>query len=137
LAVVWEHVLLDLNGTDHSIAFANGPSGKISDGNTNWILNQPDELGILGSGSDFTVFLDHFGIAILDFSFAKSTIYGQYNSIYNSFSWMDRFGGIDGIVGSSFMLITFVYKIWGMLALRLATEAVYRRVKPCLNRQPR
>jgi N-acetylated-alpha-linked acidic dipeptidase len=124
LSTVWEHVLLDLNGTDHAMTFANGPSGEIRDGNTNWMLNQPDELGILGSGSDFTVFLDHFGIASLDFSFSKSSIYGQYHSIYDSFSWMDRFGGIDGIAGSSFMLIAFASKIWGLLALRLATAAV-------------
>jgi hypothetical protein len=62
---------------------------------------KPDGIGILGSGSDYTAFLDHFGIPSLDFSFSKKTTYGQYHSIYDSFAWMDRYVGYDGKVGSS------------------------------------
>jgi N-acetylated-alpha-linked acidic dipeptidase len=79
---------------------------------------------MLGSGSDYTVFLDHFGISSLDFSFGKKTTYGQYHSIYDSFDWMETFGGTDGESGSSFDLMAFGAKIWGLLALRLADANV-------------
>jgi N-acetylated-alpha-linked acidic dipeptidase len=124
---------------EHAVQFDNGPFGSLVDGNTNWkwrrgLTNNMEEeddensmgapeIGILGSGSDYTVFLDHFGIPSLDFSFGKRTTrYGQYHSIYDSFSWMDRFGGRDGQPGSSFELMAFAAKIWGLLAMRLATS---------------
>ena len=120
LATVWEMVLDDLSTSDkHKTSFANGPLGEIVDGNTNWIMNHPEER-MLGSGSDYTVFLDHYGISSVDFSFGKTTTYGQYHSIYDSFAWMDAYGGTDGKPGSSFDLMAFASKIWGLLALRLA-----------------
>jgi N-acetylated-alpha-linked acidic dipeptidase len=120
LATVWEMVLDDLNASDkHKTSFANAPLGEIVDGNTNWIMNHPEER-MLGSGSDYTVFLDHYGISSVDFSFGKKTTYGQYHSIYDSFAWMDTYGGSDGKPGSSFDLMAFASKIWGLLALRLA-----------------
>uniref|UniRef100_A0A0G4GV07 Peptidase M28 domain-containing protein n=1 Tax=Chromera velia CCMP2878 TaxID=1169474 RepID=A0A0G4GV07_9ALVE len=50
------------------------------------------EVGPLGSGSDYTAFLDHTGVASFDSSFngIKAGSYGQYHSIYDSFSWMDK-----------------------------------------------
>ena len=48
----------------------------------------------LGSGSDFTVFLQYLGIASTDLGFsraAKDPIY-HYHSNYDSFYWMDTFG---------------------------------------------
>jgi len=123
LAALWEGVLTDLNATDHYVDFSNGPLGDIVDGNTNWHLNRP-ELGILGSGSDYTVFLDHFAIASMDFRFGRHTTYGQYHSIYDSFAWMDTFGGTDGEIGSAFKFMAFGAKIWGLLALRLADSTI-------------
>jgi N-acetylated-alpha-linked acidic dipeptidase len=38
-------------------------------------------IGILGSGSDFTAFLDHVGIASVDLSFSGD--YGVYHSVYD------------------------------------------------------
>lgn len=123
LATVWEHVLDDLNASGHNMPFANGPFGEISDANTNRVLNNddyPDEQ-MLGSGSDYTVFLDHLGISSIDFSFKKAAAtYGQYHSIYDSFAWMDAYGGSDGIPGSAFELMAFSSKIWGLLAIRLS-----------------
>jgi hypothetical protein len=82
-------------------------------------------IGVLGSGSDYTVFLDHFGIPSLDFSYSNSkALYGQCHSIYDSFAWMDRFGGATGkgnddddetIKGTSFELMAFAAKLWGLL----------------------
>jgi N-acetylated-alpha-linked acidic dipeptidase len=44
----------------------------------------------LGSGSDYTVFLDHLGVPALDMGFSGR--YGVYHSIYDDFTWMERFG---------------------------------------------
>jgi N-acetylated-alpha-linked acidic dipeptidase len=125
----WKQVLADLHTTTephhHYMPFQNGPLGDIRDTNTGRLLNpETNNVNILGSGSDYTVFLDHFGISSLDFSFGKSTTYGQYHSIYDSFAWMDAYGGIEGKAGSAFDLMAFAAKIWGVLALRLADSAV-------------
>ena len=44
----------------------------------------------LGSGSDYTVFLNFLGIPIADLTFDGP--YGVYHSIYDSFTWVDRVG---------------------------------------------
>jgi len=87
-------------------------------------------IGTLGSGSDYTVFLDHFGIPSLDFSYnKKKATYGQYHSIYDSFAWMDKFGG--STQGSSFELMAFAAKIWGLLGT-YALFFVFIHSKPVL-----
>ena len=124
LATVWNTVLDDLQASSrHSVPFGNAPRGDLVDSNTNWIMNHPKQK-ILGSGSDYTAFLDHLGIASVDFSFGKVTTYGTYHSIYDSFSWMDAYGGTEDLVGSAFYLMAFAAKIWGLLALRLADSAI-------------
>ncbi len=45
----------------------------------------------LGSGSDFTAFLDHLGIASLDFSYCCESDYGVYHSAYDSVEHFQRF----------------------------------------------
>jgi len=120
LTSIWEQVLRDVQDSSHYVEFENEPVGRILDANVNWVMNRPD-IQILGSGSDYTAFLDHFGIASLDFSFNKeSGPYGVYHSIYDSFAWIDAYGGMDEKPGSSFPLIAFASKIWGLLALRMA-----------------
>jgi len=47
-------------------------------------------IGALGSGSDFTPFLQHLGIASTDMGFGGD--YGVYHSSYDSFYWMAHFG---------------------------------------------
>jgi N-acetylated-alpha-linked acidic dipeptidase len=49
-------------------------------------------LGALGSGSDYTVFLDHLGVASLDIGFGGENGGGAYHSIYDSFDHYARFG---------------------------------------------
>jgi N-acetylated-alpha-linked acidic dipeptidase len=49
----------------------------------------------LGSGSDFTVFLDHLGIASVDFQYGGEDESGQYHSIYDDFAWYTRFEDTD------------------------------------------
>ncbi|MEP7338984.1 MAG: M28 family metallopeptidase [Acidobacteriota bacterium] len=48
-------------------------------------------IGALGSGSDYTAFLDHLGIASLNVGFGGESGGGIYHSIYDSFAWYTRF----------------------------------------------
>jgi len=48
-------------------------------------------IGALGSGSDYTAFLDHLGIASLNLGFGGEGGGGIYHSIYDSFAWYTRF----------------------------------------------
>ncbi|MGO8792670.1 MAG: transferrin receptor-like dimerization domain-containing protein [Terriglobia bacterium] len=57
---------------------------------------RPDwRLAALGSGSDYTVFLDHLGIASLDLSFGGEDGGGIYHSIYDDFYWYTHFSDAD------------------------------------------
>ena len=47
------------------------------------------KLTPLGSGSDFTAFVDHLGIPALDGGFGGR--YGVYHSVYDNFYWMEKF----------------------------------------------
>ncbi len=52
-------------------------------------------LDALGSGSDYTVFLDHLGVASLDLGFSGEAGGGIYHSIYDDFYWYTHFGDTD------------------------------------------
>src|SRR5215204_3825380 len=69
-------------------------------------------IGSLGSGSDYTPFLQHLGIASTDMGFGGD--YGVYHSAYDSFYWMDHFGD------PGFKYHVAAAQLWGTLALRLA-----------------
>jgi len=49
-------------------------------------------LDALGSGSDYTPFLQHAGIAALDIGYSGEAQYGVYHSAYDSFDHYLRFG---------------------------------------------
>jgi len=49
-------------------------------------------LDALGSGSDYTTFIDHLGIASLDLGFSGEGDGGDYHSLYDSFDHYSRFG---------------------------------------------
>ncbi|HEY9284390.1 MAG TPA: M28 family metallopeptidase [Pyrinomonadaceae bacterium] len=69
-------------------------------------------IGALGSGSDYTPFLQHLGVASIDMGFGGD--YGVYHSAYDSFHWMAKFGD------PKFEYHTAAAQIWGTVALRLA-----------------
>jgi len=69
----------------------------------------------LGSGSDYTPFLQHLGIASTDMGFGGD--YGVYHSAYDSFYWMTQFGDPD------FTYHVAAAQLWGTMALRLADAA--------------
>ena len=57
-------------------------------------------IGALGSGSDFTPFLQHLGIATLDLSYeGEADNEGVYHSIYDSFDHFVRFGDPGFVYG--------------------------------------
>jgi len=70
------------------------------------------EVGLLGSGSDYTVFLDHLGIASADMQLSGS--YGVYHSVYDSFTWMATQGD------PGFRFHVAMARLWGLVAIRLA-----------------
>jgi N-acetylated-alpha-linked acidic dipeptidase len=69
-------------------------------------------IGALGSGSDFTPFLQHLGIPACDMGFGGD--YGVYHSAYDSFYWMSHFGDPD------FVYHVAAAQLWGTVAMRLA-----------------
>ena len=48
-------------------------------------------LGDLGSGSDYSSFIDHAGIASLNYGFGGEVGAGAYHSIYDDFYWYSHF----------------------------------------------
>jgi N-acetylated-alpha-linked acidic dipeptidase len=49
----------------------------------------------LGSGSDYTVFLDHLGVACVNLGYYGEDEGGQYHSIYDDFYWYTHFQDTD------------------------------------------
>jgi N-acetylated-alpha-linked acidic dipeptidase len=70
----------------------------------------------LGSGSDYTVFLNYLGVPIVDMSFDGP--YGVYHSMYDDHRWISTIGD------PGFRYHTAMTRIWGVLALRLANADV-------------
>ncbi len=48
------------------------------------------QMSFLGSGSDYTAFVDHLGVPVVDVGFKGG--YGVYHSTYDNFNWMEKFG---------------------------------------------
>jgi N-acetylated-alpha-linked acidic dipeptidase len=61
---------------------------------------RPDlRIGALGSGSDYTVFLDHLGVATLNLGYGGEDGGGIYHSIYDDFYWYTHFSDTDFVYG--------------------------------------
>jgi N-acetylated-alpha-linked acidic dipeptidase len=56
-------------------------------------------IGALGSGTDFTAFIDHIGIATLDLGYGGEDEQGIYHSIYDDFYWYTHFSDTDFVYG--------------------------------------
>jgi len=70
----------------------------------------------LGSGSDYTVFLQHLGIASTDIG--SSGDYGVYHSAFDDFAWFKKFGDPD------FRQEQKMARIFGLEAVRMADADV-------------
>jgi N-acetylated-alpha-linked acidic dipeptidase len=56
-------------------------------------------IDALGSGSDFTPFLQHLGVASLDLGYGGEGDSGIYHSIYDDFYWYTHFADTDFVYG--------------------------------------
>jgi N-acetylated-alpha-linked acidic dipeptidase len=56
-------------------------------------------IDALGSGSDYTPFLQHLGIATLNIGFGGEDGGGIYHSIYDTFAWFTRFSDTAFVYG--------------------------------------
>ena len=57
---------------------------------------RPDlRIGALGSGSDYTAFVDHLGIASLNVGYGGEDDGGIYHSVYDDFYWFTHFSDSD------------------------------------------
>jgi len=121
--------------TDHAVAYLNvdmGVQGTTFDATAVPSLNRvitesaatalgargaPVEVkNRLGSGSDYTVFLNFLGVPVADLMFSGP--YGVYHSIYDNHLWMEKVGD------PQFAQHATMTRLWGILALRLANADV-------------
>ena len=73
-------------------------------------------VGDLGSGSDYTVFLQHLGVPSTDVSSTGS--YGVYHSVFDNFSWFKKYGDPD------FAYEQEMARLFGLEAIRMADADV-------------
>lgn len=75
-------------------------------------------IDALGSGSDYTPFLQHLGIAALDVGYGGESGGGSYHSVYDSFDHYTRFGDPNFAYGIA------LAQTAGRMTLRLANADV-------------
>ncbi len=65
------------------------------------VRRRPDlHIGALGSGSDYTVFIDHLGVASINLGYGgEGGGGGVYHSIYDDFYWYTHFADTDFVYG--------------------------------------
>jgi N-acetylated-alpha-linked acidic dipeptidase len=64
------------------------------------LRQRPDlRMEALGSGTDFTVFLDHLGVASLNIGYSGEDNGGIYHSIYDDYYWYIHFSDTDFVYG--------------------------------------
>ncbi|MDB4907870.1 MAG: Transferrin receptor domain protein dimerization region [Gemmatimonadetes bacterium] len=71
-------------------------------------------LDALGSGSDFTPFLQHAGVPTLNVGFAGEGDQGIYHSIYDSFHWYTTYSDTSFVYGKA------LSQVVGLMVMRLA-----------------
>jgi N-acetylated-alpha-linked acidic dipeptidase len=73
-------------------------------------------VGDLGSGSDYTVFLQHLGLPSSDIS--STGDYGVYHSVFDNFAWFKKFGDPD------FVYEQQMARVYGLEVLRMSSADV-------------
>ena len=73
-------------------------------------------VGDLGSGSDYTAFLQHLGVPSADMS--SSGPYGVYHSVFDNFAWFKKFGDPD------FVYEQQMARVLGLEAVRMSDADV-------------
>jgi N-acetylated-alpha-linked acidic dipeptidase len=73
-------------------------------------------VGDLGSGSDYTVFLQHLGVPSTDVG--STGAYGVYHSVFDNFNWFKKFGD------PNFVYEQEMARVYGLEAVRMANADV-------------
>ena len=76
------------------------------------------KIEALGSGSDFTPFLQHAGVPTLNIGFGGEDGGGIYHSIYDSFAWYTRFSDTSFVYGRA------LAQVAGTMVMRVAGAEV-------------
>ncbi|HEY4960895.1 MAG TPA: transferrin receptor-like dimerization domain-containing protein, partial [Terriglobales bacterium] len=77
---------------------------------------QDVRVGDLGSGSDYTPFLQHLGVPSADIG--SSGPYGVYHSVFDNFAWFTKFGD------PTFAYEQQMARVYGLDTIRMASEDV-------------
>jgi N-acetylated-alpha-linked acidic dipeptidase len=127
---------LEVEGSHSLEKFVNGVAMDVEDpesGASSWkrvqasrILNGSPEsrrdardredlrIGALGSGSDYSSFIDHLGVASLNYGYGGEDDGGIYHSIYDDFYWFTHFSDTSFVYGRA------LAQAAGISVLRLA-----------------
>lgn len=73
-------------------------------------------VGDLGSGSDYSVFLQHLGVPCTDVG--STGAYGVYHSVFDNFNWFTKFGDPD------FVYEQEMARVFGLETIRMADADV-------------
>jgi N-acetylated-alpha-linked acidic dipeptidase len=84
--------------TNASVA-ARTRASRVVDGDKEARTRSDLRIGALGSGSDFTPFLQHAGVPTLNVGFGGEDDGGIYHSIYDSFNWYTHFSDTSFVYG--------------------------------------
>jgi N-acetylated-alpha-linked acidic dipeptidase len=127
---------LGVEGSHSLESFINGVEKDITDPESNgssWKRNQAAavmrgnaeargsgdlRIGALGSGSDYTPFLQHLGIASMNLGYGGEDDSGIYHSIYDDFYWYTHFSDTSFVYGRALAQAT------GTAVMRLADADV-------------
>jgi N-acetylated-alpha-linked acidic dipeptidase len=83
------------------------------------LRSRPDlRISALGSGSDYTAFIDHLGIASLNLGFGGEGGGGVYHSAYDDFYWYTHFADSDFVYGRA------LAQTAGTAVIRIADSSV-------------
>ena len=89
-------------------------AAKIVSGTTEARTRRDIRLDALGSGSDFTPFLQHAGVPTLNIGFGGEDGGGIYHSIYDSFYWYTHFSDTSFVYGRA------LAQVAGTMIMRVA-----------------
>ena len=108
---------VDLDGLWDGPTVAEDPSKPYSGASSGALGRKfSPQLNPLGSGSDYTAFLDHLGVPSLDAGFSGR--YGVYHSIYDDFFWMEKFGDPEFVIHAT------AARLYTVLVMRAAGAEV-------------
>ena len=94
----------------------NGSSASMEEGRNEGPRPAKVQVGDLGSGSDFTPFLQHAGVPSTDIG--SRGHYGVYHSAFDNYAWFTRFGD------PTFAYLQQQARVFGLEALHLADADV-------------